>query len=337
MAAGDVNEDGVRTSVYFHFREPAAALREQMPPALSFLAGRLSDQRPGKFIPLHPTAAAEVEVTPGELETTLAWGRTTDADGRTRLKSAFIEDHYGREDLDGQKLVELVKPIRVEAPPVRNVGTAYQLAWTCSRCDRVRARQVGDLDVDFEAASDVPGFRGHPQLLFTPGRELLIARQWKPLLEAHGVAARPLLGTTAYLQVVAPEAVVLRPERPPLAPGDRCPGCGTVTIDRLGVIEGDSPTTDATGLRITREQPLTIVPPAADLPALSLSTHPIDDLVEIHPRPEHRIGEPVPAGRAKELLDRRGWNVAFISEPLLAALWDGGATGLEYRPVVWGT
>jgi len=334
VAAGNVSEDRVRTSAYFQFREPAAALRERMPPSLSFLAGKLSDRRPGKFIPRSPTATAEVEVTPGELEDALTWGRTTDAKGRTLMKSAFIEDHYGREDLDGQKLVELAKPIRVEAPPVRNLETAYRLTWECSRCDRVRARQVGDLDVDFEAALDVPGFRHHPELLFTPGRELLVARKWQPLLKAHRVATRPLLGTTNYVQLVVPEAVLLQAERPPLVPGDRCPGCGEMTIDRIELIEGDPPAIDSTGLRVTREQPLTIVPPEADLPALSMSTRPIDDLVDIHPRPEHRVGEGVPADRAKELLDRRGWNVAFISEPLLASLWDEGATGLEYRPVV---
>src|SRR5262249_26133033 len=187
-----------------------------------------------------PSATAEVDLTPAELEATLAWGRTTDADGRTVLQSAFIEDHYDRADLEGRSLVELVEPLRVEAPPVRNLQTAYELSWTCTRCDRVRVRQVGDLDVDFEeAAEEVPDFPGHPEVLFTPERALLVAARWQPLLKGHSVLTRPLLGTTRYVQAVVPEVVALETDRPPFEAGEACPGCGVRSITRVVLIEGD--------------------------------------------------------------------------------------------------
>jgi hypothetical protein len=171
-------------------------------------------------------------------------------------------------------------------------------------------------------------------VLFTRGRELLVAARWKPLLQTHSVTIRSVSGTDAYLQIIAPEAVVLEADRPPLVRGDRCPGCGEAAVHRVEILEGDPPNTDQTGLWVSREQPLSIAPAAASLPSIAVSTRPIDERTEIHPRPVHRVGERVPAERAEEVLAVRGWNVSFISEGLLAALWDGGATGLEFRPVV---
>jgi hypothetical protein len=338
METWNVSEENVRTSAYLSFRMDAATLRQRVPPGLSFLRDRLSDRRSRWRVQPDRDATAEVDLTPAELEATLAWGRTPDGDGRTILQSAFVEDHYDRADLEGRSLVELVEPLRVEAPPVRNLQTAYELSWTCTRCDRVTVRQVGDLDVDFdEAAEEVPDFRGHPEVLFTPERALLIAARWQPVLKQHSVLTRPLLGTTLYVQAVVPEVVALETDRTPLESGDACPGCGVRSITRVVLLEGDPPRTDAAGLRVTRDRPLSILAAKAELPPISASTRPIDDLVEIHPDPEHRVGDRAPPDRARELLDARGHDVLFISEPLLAALWDGGATGLEYRPVVRGT
>ena len=330
-----MSEDHVRTSAYFTFRGDPRALRERMPPTLSFLARKLGALDTGMSAPRPGIAAADLAVTPAELEAVLAWGRGTEATGRTLLRSVYVEDHHERSDLDGQGIVELVKPIRVEAPPIRNLAAAYALTWTCARCDRVRAQQVADLEVDLEEAAEaVPGFPGHPDVLFTQGRSLLVGARWRPLLARNGVETRPLSGTRAYLQAIAPERVALEVNRPPLQPGERCPGCGVTAVDRTSTVEGDPPATDEAGLWVSRERPLSIAAPAGMGAPLAVSTRPIDELVEIHAEPAHRPGERVAPELAEALLGARGWNVPFVSEALLAALWDAGATGLQFRPVV---
>ena len=233
-------------------------------------------------------------------------------------------------------MAELLKPIRVEAPPIRNLDSAYEITWACSRCDRVRARQVGDLDVDFEeAAENVPGFRGHPELLFTPGRELLIAARWRSLLDVHGVETRRLFRRRKYIQVLMPEEVVLHNDRPPLQPDEEiCPGCGHAAVYRVALVEGEGPSPDDCDLSVTREGPVSIVPPAATLPPLAASTERIEELVEIQNCAVHQVGDPVPAELAEGLLGEQGWAIHFISESLLAALWDADVTGLAFRPTV---
>ncbi|HSP19704.1 MAG TPA: hypothetical protein VLQ79_09325 [Myxococcaceae bacterium] len=325
----------VRTSAYLRFRGSAEALRERLPPSLSSLGRALRTEAGGAGAAGDVTSAAEVELAPAALDRALAWGRTVAADGRTLLRSAYVEDHHERAELEGMGLVELVRPIRAEAPPVRNLAAAYALTWACDHCDRVRARQVGDLRVDLdEAAEALPGFRGHPEVLFTRGRELLVAARWQRLLRARSVDSRPLSGNRAYVQVLVPETVALRTDQPPLEAGETCPGCGVTAIHRVAIVEGDPPLTDATGLWVSRERALSIHTPPTVAGALVASTRRIGELVTIHPERMHGAGDPVPAELAEGILAQRGSSVFFVSEPLLAALWDGGATGLEFRPVV---
>jgi hypothetical protein len=318
------------------FRGDAARVRERMPPSLSRFARSLTNRRPGKIRSSSLSSDVELEVTPAELEAALVFGRETEDDGRTFLRSAIIDDRYERADLDGLGIVELVKPFKVEAPPILNLASAYVLTWSCTRCDRVSARQVGDLEVGLqEAAETVPGFRGHPDVLFTPGgRMLLVASRWQPLLSRYSVETRPLVGTRAFVQVVSPETVALRTDRAPLSRDETCPDCRNTSVSRVGIVEGNPPFTDEAGLWVSRELPLSIEAPRADLPAIAVSTRRVDELLVVHPDDVHEPGQRVPPERVEAMLEVQGWNVSFVSETLFGALWDEGATGLAFRPVV---
>jgi hypothetical protein len=193
-----------------------------------------------------------------------------------------------------------------------------------------RANQVAISTSISRKLEAVPGFRGYPGWCSPPG-----ARSRRRAVEAAAegplVATRPLLGASAYLQVVAPEAVVLHADRPPLAPGDTCPGCGVTSIGRVAILEGDRPRpTRPASARGRGRSPSPRQ--AADLPALSVSTQPIDDLWRFTlARSTGRV-----SGfrrRARSCSVREG-GTSLHPEALLAALWDGGATGLEFRPVV---
>jgi hypothetical protein len=233
VARGLLQPPGMELWLTLRFRGAPLGLRDRFPPELAFVARQLRSLDGPEVPPSERISTAYVQVTPEQAEAILAWGRTRAVDGRSLLASASFEERWRAHELVGTAVVELARPPAVEALPVLGRGRSHLARWACSHCERLRWEQVGPLELVLEEPADVELLhRARPELLLTDGGELVVSSRLRPVLEAHRLGTRPVLGTQSWLQVEIEESVPLAAVPPLESQGSMCRGCGREPVAR---------------------------------------------------------------------------------------------------------
>jgi hypothetical protein len=310
------------------FRGSSLVLRRSFPPELAFLARQLRSLDGPEVPPAERICTAHVRVTPEQAEGIVSWGRMRGVDGRTLLASATFDERWTACELSDAAVVELARAPAVEAPAVVGRSQSHLARWACSHCDRLRLEQVGLLEPVLDEPAEVELLhRARPELLLTDGGELVASSRLRPVLEAHGLELRPLVGTRSWLQIHV-EARARLVTVPPLeAHGAPCAGCGEVPL--LRAEEG----TLAAGVLILRRPQWTVARPLAPGVSLAWSEQRIGFTGAVHGGPVHPMGAPVDLALHPGLFSAQGAPVLLASPALACALSDAQAGGLEIRPV----
>ena len=311
------------------FRGAPLGLRERFPPDLAFVARQLRSMDGPEVPPSERISTARVQVTPAQAEGILAWGRVRTVDGRTLLASASFEERWRARELAGAGMVELVRAPGQEAPLVLGRDRSHVARWACSHCDRLRWDQVGPLELALEEPAEVElVHRARPELLVTDAGELVVSPRLRPLLEAHGLSTRPVVGTRSWVQVEVDRSVTLAFAPPLEAHGPACRGCG-----REPLVRDDGPEL-VEGVRILRHRPWRVAGPLPPAAALAASDERIGYSGAVSREPVHPVGGPLELDLHPGLFSAQGTPVLVASAALACALADAGASGVEVRPVL---
>ena len=310
------------------FRGSSLVLRRSFPPELAFLARQLRSLDGPEVPPTERICTAHVRVAPEQAEGIVAWGRMRGVDGRTLLASATFDERWTARELADTAVVELARAPAVDAPAVVGRSQSHLARWACSHCDRLRLDQVGPLEPVLDEPADVELLhRARPELLLTAGGELIASSRLRHLLEAQGLATRPLVGTRSWLQVLV-EARARLVAVPPLeARGPACVGCGQAPLVRA---EGGEL---AAGVLVLRRPRWTVARPLPPGVALAWSEQRIGFTGAVHAGPAHPMGAPLDLALHPGLFAAQGAPVLLASPALACALADAQAGGLEVRPV----
>ena len=310
------------------FRGSALVLRRSFPPELAFLARQLRSLDGPEVPPTERICTAHVRVSPEQAEGIVAWGRMRGVDGRTLLASATFDERWTARELSDAAMVELARAPAVDAPAVVGRSQSHLARWTCSHCDRLRLDQVGPLEPVLDEPPDVELLhRARPEVLLSDGGELLVSSRLRPLVEAHGVATRPVLGTRSWVQVVVEARARLVAVAPLEARGPACVGCGLASLVRA---EGREL---AAGVLVLRRPRWTVARPLPPGVALSWSEQRIGFTGAVHGGPTHPMGAPLDLALHPGLFAAQGAPVLLASPALACALADAQAGGLEVRPI----
>jgi hypothetical protein len=311
------------------FRGSPLGLRDRFPPELSAIARQLRSLDGPGVPPSERISTAYVQVSPEQAEAILAWGRMRTVDGKTLLASVTFEERWRAQELADAEVVELARAPVADAPAVLGRSRSHLARWACSHCDRLRWEQVGPLELALDEPADVELLhRARPELLLTHAGELVVSTRLRAILEAHGLATRPVLGTRSWLQVEVAASVRLALVPPLEAHGPLCHGCGLESILRADGAE------IAEGVRILRTRPVRLpgaLPPGA---ALAVSEQRLGFSGQVHDGPVHPMGAPIDLDLHPGLFAAQGAPVLLASASLARALADAQAGGLEVRPVL---
>jgi hypothetical protein len=310
------------------FRGAPLGLRDRFPPELAFLARQLRSLDGPEVPPNERISTAYVELTPEQAEAVVAWGRMRGVDGRTLLASATYEERWRAQELAGAAAVELGRGPTVGAPPLLGRSRSHLAHWGCSYCDRLRWEQVGPLELALDEPADVEVLhRARPEVLLTEAGELVVSSRLRSVLEAHGLAIRPVVGTRSWLQVDVQATVRLASVPPLEGMGRPCRGCA---LQRLGRREGPEERND---VRIVRTTSWTLVEPLPAGVSLAWSEQRLGFSGVVHDGPVHPMGAPIDLDLHPGLFGEQGAPVLVASAELACALADAHAVGLEVRPV----
>jgi hypothetical protein len=333
----------MRTTALIQIRGSIAEVKERLPESLAFLVPPLPETRSGNVVfgyfdalRAEPPALRAVgsdtvvgrfKLEPSELAEIVRWGRQPVA-GKTLLRSARLDEHYDREELDGSTMAELYGDYELykhtdtkgEPPKVVNMRSALRGRWECGWCGRVRLEQVGPLKV--RPAS------GGIDVQVTDTRHVLLARRLAAVAEHAGAEVRGLAGRSDFVQVATPAVVSMRPVFPLFQVMEPCPGCGRAAYGRSDKVEGGLAfDADDVGLIVAKEWPLTVE--VTDAPAATCR-----ELIGW--QGYYREGSHE-AGAEFSLLRESAWTsgsyVVFLGLPFVDALLSEGASGLSLRPV----
>ena len=310
------------------FRGTPLALRNSFPPELAFIARQLRSLDGPEVAPSERISTAYVQVTAGQAESLLAWGRMRTVDGRTLLASATFEERWRPSELADGGVVELVRAAVLDAPVVLARGRSHLARWACSYCDRVRSEQVGSLELALDEPADVELLhRARPELLLTSAGELVASSRLRKVFEGAGLETRPVLGTRAWLQVGIEASVPLASVPPLEEHGPSCRGCRGEPL-----VRADGPVI-ADGVCVLRTKPWTLAAPLPPGVALAGSEQRLGFRGALHEGPVHAMGLPLDLDLHPGLFAAQGTPVLLASATLARALADAQAGGLEVRPV----
>lgn len=310
------------------FRGSSLVLRRSFPPELAFLSRQLRSLDGPEVPPAERICTAHVRVTPEQAEGIVAWGRMRGVDGRTLLATATFDERWTARELADATVVELTRAPTVEAPPVVGRSQSHHARWACSHCDRLRLEQVGPLEPVLDEPAEVEILhRARPELLLTDGGELIASSRLRPVLEAHGLELRPLVGTRSWLQILVKARARLVAVPPLEARGAPCAGCGQAPLVRA---EGGML---AAGVLILRRPQWTVARPLGAGISLAWSEQRIGFTGAVHEGPVHPMDAPVDLALHPALVAAQGAPVLLASPALACALSDAQAGGLEIRPV----
>jgi hypothetical protein len=311
------------------FRGSPLGLRDRFPPELSAIARQLRSLDGPEVPPNERISTAYVQVTPEQAEAILAWGRMRTVDGKTLLASAAFEERWRARELADTGVVELARAPAVASPLVLGRSRSHLARWACSHCERLRCEQVGPLELGLDEPADVELLhRARPEILLTSAGELVVSSRLRPVLEAHGLPPRPVLGTRSWLQVEVAASVRLALVPPLEAHGPLCHGCGLEPILRADGGEL------AEGVRILRTRPVRLPGALPHGVALAVSEQRLGFSGEVHDGPVHPMGAPIDLDLHPGLFAAQGAPVLLASASLACALAEAQAGGLEVRPVL---
>jgi hypothetical protein len=310
------------------FRGAPLGLRDRFPPELAFLARQLRSLDGPEVPPHERISTAYVELSPEQAEAVVAWGRMRGIDGRTLLASATYEERWRAHELAGVAAVELGRAPAVGPPLVLGRSRSHLARWACSHCDRIRWEQVGPLELALDEPADVELLhRARPELLLTEVGELVVSSRLRPVLEAHGLATRPVLGTRSWVQVEVQATARLASVPPLEGVGRPCRGCAERRLRRS---EGPEAPND---VRIVRTVSWSLVDPLPPEVSLAWSEQRVGFAGAVQEGPVHPMGAPIDLELHPGLVAEQGGPVLLASAQLACALADAHAGGLDIRPV----
>jgi len=311
------------------FRGAPLGLRDRFPPELTFVGRQLRSLDGPEVPPSDRISTAYVELTPEQAEAVLTWGRTRGIDGRTLLASASFEERWRAHELAGTAVVELARAPAVDAPVVLGRGRSHLARWACSHCERLHWEQVGPLELALDEPADVELLhRARPELRLTDAGELVVSSRLRPVLDAHRLGTRPVLGTRSWLQVEIEHTVTLASVPPLATQGSVCRGCG-----RESVVRTEGPPPLPYGLHVVRTDPWTLVGSLPPGVALAWSEQRLGFSGVVHDGPVHAMGAPIELDLHPGLFAAQGTPVLLASPALACAFAEAQAGGLEVRPL----
>ena len=310
------------------FRGAPLGLRDRFPSELAFIARQLRSLDGPEVPPNDRISTAYVRLTPEQAELVVAWGRVRGVDGRTLLASATYEERWRPHELAGAAAVELARAPAVGPPLVIGRSRSHLAHWACSYCDRLRAEQVGPLELALDEPADVElVHRARPELLISQAGELVVSSRLRPVLERYGLATRPVVGTRSWLQVEVQTMARLASVPPIESVGRPCRGCAEQRLVRK---EGPEERND---VRIVRTASWTLVEPLPSGVSLAWSEQRLGFSGVVNDAPVHPMGAPIDLDLHPGLFGEQGAPVLLASAEFAIALADARAGGLEVLPV----
>ncbi len=308
----------METQVALQFHGLAAEIAPLLPAELAFLSEMLQDHTPWNA----PGWSDCMPVlSPAQAERLIDWGRQKRG-GKSILRAARFYERYEPADLDGQDIVEVYYPENTGGA-IRNARQALSIVWACPICDRVRANQVGDLQVTLPKGLDA---------VFTDISQWVVAPWVRNILGEYGITFRPLKGGRDFAQALVTQTCALATDVFPVQVyGNACPGCGRRNINRSDWVEGAMSDWEYPDIAIAREHPLSIRSACSEDMGLARADVGFG-ATPGYAQPGHVAGAEVknPAYRTPYYGYRPAY---FAGAELVRRLLANGIKGLAFRPV----